>query len=76
MLSLDRLSVEETPESIETWFDLECQEPLETKISPCLYRSPLQTSQTPIPLQQSAYEPAQDRGIFIVPDALVKTMHF
>ncbi len=39
MLSLDRLYAEETPESIENSFDVECQESLETKISPCLYRS-------------------------------------
>ena len=39
MLSLDRLYAKETPESTEKSFDVECQESLETKISPCLYRS-------------------------------------
>ena len=37
MLILDKLYAEEKPESIEISLDLECQESLATKISPCLY---------------------------------------
>ena len=40
MLSLDKIHAEEKPESTENLLDIERQESLEAKISPCLDRDP------------------------------------